>query len=215
LASAVLHVVYLGLLARAYELNDLSFAYPIARGTSPLLVSLGGLVVASERPGPLQATGIVVIAAGIVGIGLEAKKWDKTGLVLAILIGAVIATYTVIDGKGARRSGLPAQYNVWCFSTYGFAILMIQLAIRGRKITDVKSKAVFLALCGGATSVVAYAIVTWAMVHSPLSTVSALRETSTLFAAGIGVVFLKERLSMRRVFGCLAIVAGAVLVSRG
>ncbi len=212
LCSAVLHVLYLTLLAQVYKLNELSFAYPIARGTSPMLVAVGGFVTASEKPGLVQALGIVAIVAGIIGIGLESKKWDRLGLLVALAIGVVIALYTVVDGIGARRSGLPMQYNVWCFSTYGFAILVIQIAQRGRRILECSRSDFAMAFCGGMTSVIAYAIVTWAMVHSPMGSVSALRETSTLFAAGIGMIFLKERFSMQRALGCVAIVAGAVVI---
>ena len=180
-----------------------------------MLVAIGGFVTASEKPGLLQALGIVAIVAGIIGIGLESKKWDRLGLLVALAIGVVIALYTIIDGMGARRSELPMQYNVWCFSTYGFVILVIQIAQRGRKILDCPRKDFAMAFCGGITSVVAYTIVTWAMVHSPMGTISALRETSTLFAAGIGMVFLKERFSMQRTLGCVAIVVGAVMIGIG
>ncbi len=215
LASATLHVIYLWLLAQAYKINELSFAYPIARGSSPMLVSIGGLVVASERPGTLQAFGIVGIVTGIVAIGLESKHWDRKGLYVAILIGVLIACYTVIDGMGARSSGLPAQYNLWCFSIYGCTVLLIQLAVGGRKSFAGPKKNIAVACGGGVVSVIAYAIVTWAMVHSPMGMVSALRETSTLFAASLGIIFLKERFSIQKLVGCIAIAAGAVMIGLG
>jgi drug/metabolite transporter (DMT)-like permease len=213
LASAALHVVYLGLLARAYKVNELSFAYPIARGTSPMLVAIGAAIAASERPGIFQALGIVAIVGGIVTIGLESKHWDKTGFQLAIATGTVVAIYSVIDGIGARKSGLPTQYNIWCFSIYGLAVLIVQLSIYGRKAFHGRPTDIGIAFGGGVTSVVAYAIITWAMVSTPLGVVSALRETSTLFAAAIGLFFLKERFSLQKVAGCAAIVIGAVMIA--
>ena len=215
LASSTLHVVYLGLLAQAYKVNELSFAYPIARGSSPMLVCLGGILVASEHTRVLQTFGIIAIVSGIVAIGLVAKHWDRKGFLLALAIGAVIATYTVIDGIGARRCGLPTQYNLWCFSIYGLAILIIRLTMLGQKALHGSGKRIAFAFGGGVTSVVAYAIVTWAMVHVQMGAVSALRETSTLFAAGIGVLFLKEKFSLQKLFGCAAIVFGAALVGLG
>ena len=215
LASAALHVFYLGLLAQAYKHNELSFAYPIARGSSPMLVTVGGLLVAAERPGVLQVVGITLIVTGILVIGVESKHWDRRGLHVALLIGVVIACYTIIDGMGARSSGLPTQYNLWCFSLYGCAVLVIQLLIGGPKSLGGPAKNIAVACGGGVVSVVAYAIVTWAMVHSPMGMVSALRETSTLFAAGIGIFLLKERSSTQKLAGCLAIVVGAVLIGLG
>ncbi len=212
LASAALHTVYLGLLAQAYKVNELSFAYPIARGSSPMLVSLGGLLTASEKPGLLQALGILAIVAGIATIGLESKHWDPKGFRIALLIGVVIAIYTVIDGIGARRSGMPTPYNLWCFSVYGLSVLVFQVSQGGWKAFHGPPKNVAIAFGGGVTSVIAYAIVTWAMVRSPMGMVSALRETSTFFAAIIGLVLLRERFSIQKLAGCLAIVGGAAMI---
>jgi drug/metabolite transporter (DMT)-like permease len=215
LASSVLHVVYLHLLALAYKESELSFAYPIARGSSPMLVALGGLLVASERPSPLQTAGIVAIAAGIAAVGLASKHWDKRGFMIAMSIGLVIAIYTVLDAMGARISGAPLQYNVCDFSLYGCMILVLQLARGGLRSLAGPRKEIALAFGGGATSAVAYGIVTWAMVRAPMGTVSALRETSTLFAAGIGVLLLKERSSTQKMLGCAGIAAGAALIGLG
>ncbi|MDR3690490.1 MAG: EamA family transporter [Fimbriimonas sp.] len=215
LASSSLHVLYLMLLAKAYEVNELSFAYPIARGSSPILVSTGGFLLASERPGALQAIGIASIVGGIIGLGLGSKHWDRTGLLIALAIGCVIAIYTVIDGMAARRSGMPTEYNLWCFSVYGLAVLAIQLKNGGHRALHGSRKDVVLAFGGGVTSVVAYAIVTWAMARSPMGMVSALRETSTLFATAIGIVILRERFSRQKLACCAAIAAGAIMIGIG
>lgn len=218
LASASLHVVYLGLLAKAYRLNELSFAYPIARGSSPVLVAVGGLILAAEQPSWLQAVGIFSIVAGIIGIGLDSTHWDREGLIVALQIGAVIAVYTVLDGMGARRGGNSLQYNLWCFSIYGAAMLVRQFKTLGPKAFHGNAKDVGLAFGGGVTSVVAYGIVTWAMVHTKMGVVSALRETSIVFASVIGMVLLKEKFSSRKLAWSTLIAVGAVLIgisSRG
>lgn len=212
IGSSSLHIIYLGLLARAYRDNELSFAYPIARGSSPMLVALGALLVAAERPRVLQAVGIVLIVGGIAAIGLDAKHWDRRGFWIALLLGLVIATYTVIDGVGARRCGLPTSYNLWCFSIYGMTVFFLRLAVGGRSAFAGRAKHIGIAISGGATSVVAYAIVTWAMVGAPFGMVSALRETSSLFATAIGFIVLGERVSIQKLVGCVAIVAGAVTI---
>ena len=210
--SAALHVVYLSLLARAYSKNELSFAYPIARGTSPLLVAVGGASFAGEALRPLAILGIGAIVVGIIGLGIAGKHWDRHGLQTALAIGAVIAVYTVLDGIGARLCPSSAQYNVSCFALYGFMIAGSRLMRNGSTGLSGTRRDILLALGGGASSVVAYAIVTWAMVHSPLGAVSALRETSTLFAAGIGFLFLNEQFTVQKALGCTAIVVGAAMV---
>ncbi len=209
LTSAALNIVYLRLLATAYDKSELSFAYPIARGSSPLLVALGGAVLASERLSYSSLAGIALISGGILLIGLGAKAWNRHALVLALAVGFVIATYTVIDGLGARRCASSVQYNVWCFSIYGACVAAQNLrpGVLRRPVSALRAH--LPAMLSGAASVVAYGIVTWAMVRSPLGLVSALRETSSLFATVIGVVWLKERPTPLRVGGCLGIVLGA------
>jgi len=212
LVSSAFHVVYLLLLAQAYRHSELSFAYPIARGSSPMLVTIGGLLIASEHPSPLQAAGTVAVVLGIVALGLDSQAWDQAGFRVALAIGVVIAAYTVIDGIAVRRSGMPTQYNLWCFSLYGLTMLLIQLKTRGAKALAGDPKQIGLVFGGGVISVVAYAIVTWAMVHAPMGMVSALRETSTLFAALLGFLFLKERFSWKKLAFCSSIAAGAVII---
>lgn len=206
LASAALHIVYLGLLASAYEKTDLSVAYPIARGSSPLLVALGGASLASERLSLPSMIGILLVCGGILLIGLDSKKWDRSALAIALSIGAVIAAYTILDGLGARRCDSSAQYNLWCFSIYGCAV-----AVQRLRFGDVRCRlrGHLSSVVGGLFSVVAYSIVTWAMVHAQMGLVSALRETSTLFATLIGVAWLKERATLLRIAGCASIVLGS------
>ncbi|RYG26344.1 EamA family transporter [bacterium] len=206
LVSSVIHIVYLRLLASAYDKSELSFAYPIARGSSPLLVALGGAITASERLSLSSVAGIVLISGGILMIGLDAKHWSRHALFSALSVGAVIAAYTVVDGLGARRCDSSAQYNVWCFSIYG-AIVATQIRAGPKPFEEVRAN--LPALLSGAASVVAYSIVTWAMVHASMGLVSALRETSSLFAAVIGVIWLGERATPLRIAGCVGIVLGA------
>jgi len=209
LTSSALHIVYLRLLASAYENSDLSFAYPIARGSSPLLVALGGAILASERLSYGSLAGIALVSGGILLIGLEAKKLNRQALISALSVGVVIALYTVVDGLGARRCASSAQYNVWCFSIYGAFVAIQSLRIERDRGPLSELRANLPALLSGVASVVAYSIVTWAMVRAQMGLVSALRETSSLFATVIGVVWLKERATPLRIAGCLSMVLGA------
>jgi drug/metabolite transporter (DMT)-like permease len=153
--------------------------------------------------------GIALVSGGILLIGLEAKKWNRQALVLALSVGVVIATYTVIDGLGARRCASSTQYNVWGFSIYGAIVAAQNLRLGAREERLSELRAHLPALLSGAASVVAYGIVTWAMVRAPMGLVSALRETSSLFATVIGAIWLKERITPLRIGGCVSIVLGA------
>jgi drug/metabolite transporter (DMT)-like permease len=115
----------------------------------------------------------------------------------------------VVDGLGARKCESSAQYNVWCFSIYGAVVAAQSLRFAGDNGRLSELRAHLPALLSGIASVVAYSIVTWAMVRAPMGLVSALRETSSLFATVIGVVWLKERATPLRITGCSSIVLGA------
>jgi drug/metabolite transporter (DMT)-like permease len=118
-ASGLVHIFYNVTLVRSYRRNDLALAYPIARGSSPLLVTLGAALFAHEAVGPLHALGIAMISGGIVAIALQGRRVSRAGALAALTTGATIALYTVIDGIGVRLSnGQPLTYTAWMFMFY-------------------------------------------------------------------------------------------------
>ncbi|GAU04435.1 EamA family transporter [Burkholderia stabilis] len=216
-ASAVIHVVYTLLLVRAYEHGDLTVAYPVARGTAPLLVTLGAAAFAGERLDAGAQGGLVLICAGILAIGLEGGRGAKHRMTqvlpTAFATGVSIAAYSVVDGIGVRESGSTVGYTAWMFVLTG-AMMAAYYRLRAgplRLTQDVGETA--KAACGGVFAALAYGIVIWAMDRAPMGPVSALRETSVVFAALIARVYLGERLTPRRAAGCLVIAAGALLIS--
>ncbi|WP_082146250.1 EamA family transporter [Burkholderia pyrrocinia] len=216
-ASAVIHVVYTLLLVRAYEHDDLTVAYPVARGTAPLLVTLGAAAFAGERLDAAAQGGLVLICAGILAIGLEGGRGAKHRMTqvlpTAFATGVSIAAYSVVDGIGVRESGSTVGYTAWMFVLTG-AMMAAYYRLRAgplRLTQDVGETA--KAACGGVFAALAYGIVIWAMDRAPMGPVSALRETSVVFAALIARVYLGERLTPRRAAGCLVIAAGALLIS--
>ena len=111
------HVVYTLLLVRAYEHGDLSVAYPVARGTAPLLVTLGAAAFAGEHLNVGAQCGLVLICAGILAIGLERGRGAKHRMMqvlpTAFATGVSIAAYSVVDGIGVRESGNTVGYTAW------------------------------------------------------------------------------------------------------
>ena len=122
----------------------------------------------------------------------------------------MIAAYTLIDGQGARASGAPVSYTMWFFVANGVVIFGYGLARRGRAVGAYWGTHWRRALIGGSCAVGAYGIALWAMTRAPIASVAALRETSVLFAALIGVVMLKERFRLQRAVGTGAIIAGVM-----
>ncbi|WP_144108196.1 DMT family transporter [Paraburkholderia sp. BCC1886] len=213
-ASGLVHIVYNVTLVRSYRRNDLAQAYPIARGSSPLLVTLGAALFAHEAIGAWHVLGIVLISGGIIALAVNGRNVSRAGVLAALTTGATIALYTVIDGIGVRLSGGEAlAYTAWMFFFYW---LMPVLFVTSRglpallKPVTQTPMAVGSSLIGGLVSIAAYGIVIWALQSGAMGAVSALRETSVVFAVLIGRVFLGEPVSAKRWVACVVVAVGAV-----
>ena len=213
-ASGLVHIVYNVTLVRSYRRNDLAQAYPIARGSSPLLVTLGAALFAHEAIGPLHVLGIAMISGGIIAIAFEGRHVSRSGALAALTTGVTIALYTVIDGIGVRLSGGEAlAYTAWMFLFY-WLMPVLFVARRGFAAlwspARVAPMAIGVSLVGGLVSIAAYGIVIWALQSGAMGAVSALRETSVVFAVLIGRMFLRETVSGKRWLACVIVAGGAV-----
>ncbi len=210
-ASGLIHIVYNLSLVRAYRTGDLGEAYPIARGSSPVLVAVGAGLFAHERLSLTHGLGIILVSSGIISLALQRGHVSRAGTISALITGATIAVYSVIDGIGVRQDGNAISYTAWDFLFYALMpfIFIVRRGVRALRVPPVDIRNGFL---GGAASVAAYGIVIWAMQGAAMGTVSALRETSVLFAAVIGRIFLKEHLTPKRIISCAVIALGAVLI---
>lgn len=213
--SSALHVGYNLFLVGAYRHGDLGQVYPIARGSSPLLVTLGAALVAGEQPGALTAAGIVLVSVGILSLARGWTGASRAGLATALTTGAFIAAYSVTDGIGGRLSGDPIAYSAWLFVVDGVPMVVIFLAVRGRRapLYD-RSRETVMSAIGGLVSVVAYTVIISAASIGPMGPVSALRETSVIFAAVIGWLFLGEQFSALRLGSCALVALGAILLGQ-
>ena len=132
IASGVIHIVYNCCLVWSYRIGDFSRANPIARGSSPLLVALGALLTVQEAIAPIRLAGVVLVSAGILLLALQRGKVSGNSVVAALVTGAVIALYTVVDGVGVRLSaGHSLAYTPWMFAFY-WLMAPVFLALRGR-----------------------------------------------------------------------------------
>ena len=215
--SVIVHVVYFGLLVAAYREGDLSFVYTIVRGIPPALVALFAFIAAGESPSLLGLAGIALIASGVLALGggspFGARSRRATWLALATAL--TVATYTVLDGLGARASGEPIGYLLWLTTTQGALFAGIALAVHGRTLIAEVRERWMLGLMTGVLSAAGYGIVIWAMTEAPIALVAALRETSVLFAAVLGALLLREPFGRRRIAAALLVAAGAALVRFG
>ncbi|WP_369271599.1 EamA family transporter [Streptomyces sp. R11] len=209
LASALVHIVYFALLMKSFRLGDFGQAYPIARGTAPLVVAVLAAVFAHEVPNGWGAAGIALSCAGLTGValwGLRGRRPNWAAIGAALATGLSIAAYTVIDGLGVRASGSSLGYIAWLMVVEGLVIPAYAVwRWRGQTVAVLRPFAA-LGLLGAALSVTAYALVLWAQTKAELAPIAALRESSIIVGAAIGAVFFKER------FGAPRIAAAALLV---
>ena len=213
--SAVLQISYCLFLVRAYRDGDLVQIYPIARGSSPLLVTMGARVFAGEHLGPLAMSGVAMVSFGIIAMTFGRDRPNVKSILAALATGLFIASYTVTDGIGSRLSGHPQSYAAWLFLFQGAPMPLVYMAMRGRLAIDPYDRETLKAASSGILSLLGYGIVIWALALSPMGQVSALRETSILFAVLLGRVFLGERLTLNRIVAGVTIAIGAIVLSIG
>ena len=208
-ASSLIHFAYYATLAQAYRTGDLSFAYPLMRGSAPLLVALMGVVFLHELPGAHAMAGIALICAGIVSIAfVRGRRHRPAAAGWALTNAAVIAGYTLVDASGARASGNAIAYATWLIFVEGLPFLAWVAWRRGAPALAYLRRGWRRGLLAGAGSLAAYGIALYAMTQAPVAAVAALRETSVLFAALIGAFWLREGFGAMRIAGAASVVIG-------
>jgi drug/metabolite transporter (DMT)-like permease len=216
--SALIHLGYYFFLVAAYRHGDLSHVYPIARGLSPLLVACGAALLVGERLAAVALAGMVLISTGLASLAFErGSPWrgESRGLGFAAGTAVLIACYTVVDGMGVRRSGSAASYVAWLFVLDGVPLLAFVAVRRAVQLRAVLAREWRAGLAGGALQLAAYGLVIWAMSVAPLAAVSALRETSVIFAALIGTKLLGEPLGRTRVAAACLVTVGVIAMRAG
>ena len=217
-ASGIIHVAYFLLVGRLYRDADLSVSYPVMRGLAPVMSAAGALVWLGEQPTPAAAAAIALLVAGVLWMareGFRQKGADAAALAASLVNSAIIALYTLIDGEGARLAGNPFAYNAWADALTAAFYLPLTLALRGEGVWRALRADWARSSLSGAAAFVGYAIVIWAMTRAPIAPVAALRETSVVFAAFIGVYFLGEPGGKSRYFAVGLILAGVLALRLG
>ncbi|MFF8405693.1 EamA family transporter [Streptomyces sp. NPDC014846] len=215
LASAVVHIAYYALLMTSFRLGDFGQAYPIARGSAPLVVTVLAAVFAHELPSGWAAAGIAVSCLGLTGVslwGLRGRRPDWAAIGAALATGLTIAAYTVLDGLGVRAAHSPLGYIAWLMAVQGVVIPAYMYARRRGDTVRLLRPHAGLGLLGSALSVAAYALVLWAQTRAALAPVAALRESSIIVGAAIGALFFKERFGAPRIAAAGLLVVGIGLM---
>lgn len=214
-AGVGLHMGYQLFLIYAYRVGDLTQVYPIARGSAPLIVAAISVVFLGVTLARAELLAVLIIGVGILSLALtrhaDGQRNGKAAL-FALITGCFIAGYSLVDGTGARAAGTALGYFGWLALINALALALVVGWRAPQTLTKIRTEGRALFWWGGGASFLAYAIVTWAFTQAPIALVTALRETSIIFALLIGVVFLKEPLNLIKVFSTATVVLGAALL---
>lgn len=210
--SCALQVVYTVLVAKTYQVSDMSQTYPLMRGTAPLLVAVISVLALHDSLSPLAWIGIAVICCAILLMAFNGRARSRRGIVLALCNACFIAGYTLVDGTGVRLSGTALGYTLWTFLMNGFCLLAWAMVARRREVSHYMARHWKKGVLGGVGTMGSYGLALWAMTQAPLAIVAALRETSILFGALLAFFILKEHLRGLRILAICGIAAGAMLL---
>jgi len=213
--SVLLHAGYKIALASLYRNTDLGQAYPIARGLAPIMATIFGIVVLRELPRPSLLGGIGLISLGIMALFLErtVNRLSTVAIVPALLVGITVAAYSVVDAYGVRRHGDWLGFTAWlvaldCTAFMGYAFL-----VRGRSMIATWRADSVRTFGSGCLGLASFGIFIWALGRAPVGAVSALRETSAIFAAIIGALLLHEPATWRRYLAATTVMLGVIVIS--
>jgi drug/metabolite transporter (DMT)-like permease len=211
--SALIHQGYQNFLLTAYQTGKFTTVYPIARGFGPLVATIISIIFLGVYLKVLTILSILLISAGVILIGIFSKSVIKNNKILytSLAAGVFIGIYSVVDGYGARLSGSAISYMSWVFI---FSALFFPVVLHFRKQKNIlkktltEGKVVFWV--GGSFSYLAYVITVWAFTKAPIPMVSALRESSIIFAIFIGYFYLKDKISFYKIISILLIFLGVI-----
>jgi drug/metabolite transporter (DMT)-like permease len=215
-ASVVIHNFYYFFLLRAYAHGDLSLVYPIARGLGPTLVAVISGTVIGEFLNFRESVGVVLVSLGIAGLAFARgipNLGERRAIVLAVCTGFTIAGYTVVDGLGARASGDALGYIAWLNILEGPWVFFVAMWRRGPTLFTYMRKFWWRGTAGGTVATIGYGIAIWASSLGSIAHVSALRETSVLFASLMGTFLLHEPFGRFRIVAAVVLVAGLLAMN--
>ncbi len=208
IVSTLVHTIYSLNLIRAYGLGNLSVAYPIARGTAPLVVAVVSVVYLGDSLGPTEFLAVLLIVLGVICLGAFRLDQSFMGLLFSVLTGVFIGTYTLLDGQGGRIGSSPHAYAAWLFLLTAVPVVAIAFMTRRGTFAKLSRPLWSKGVSVGVVSAASYWVIVWAMSVAPMGLVAAVRESSVVFAALIGSFFLRERV---RWIGVVLVFGGIVL----
>lgn len=213
IVSSILHGFYRLLVIFSYDYGDLSFIYPIARGTSSLLLVIISLIYLTDKISLLGFIAIMTVCMGLFLISYSDKiKFNYSAFGLGFLTAIMITAYTLVDGIGVRHSENPFSFLYWMLLLNGTPALITSFFFKNNGLRTVNKNLIFTGMVFGVLAPLAYGLAVWCMQFLPIAYVSSMRETSIIFATLIGALLLKEKTASKRVIPSIFVVIGISLI---
>ena len=215
------HFFYQMCLVRAMQHADLSLVFPVMRGAAPLLTACVALLLLGEHLTPLAWVGLVLATAALLtfvlppaGTGLRAHP-DARALAWAAATAVGIALYNTLDARGTRLAPEPFTFITWLFLLDPIGVTIVVVLRRRRVFAEVARMRWRYGVAAGVLSTISFGSTLYAFSLAEVARISALRETSVVFAAIMGSRFLREAFGLRRIVAAIALAAGLVLMQFG
>ncbi len=217
LGTIAVHTAYYWTLLQSYRFGDLSHAYPLARGSAPMLLTLAAPLTLAETFSAAEIAGVATISIGILTlVGWRRDTMgDWRGIAFPLATGVIIASYTTLDALGVRASGSPYGYVGWLFFLDGILLPAYVLARRPLAMREAARTSAPMLLAGGLAMTVGYGLVLIAFSFGSATHVATLRETSVILAALIGTRLLGEPFGPRRIVAAGLVAIGAIILELG
>ena len=221
LVSIMVHWFYQFCLVRALHRGDLSLVFPVMRGLAPLVTACIAVFALKEYLTWVQSAGLMLASLAIIVFALPtgktatARRLDRTALTWALLTALGVGLYAVADTRAARAMPNPMTFVVWLFLLDWIGVTLVTLIQRRGRIKAAIARQWKGGLAGGILGTFSYALAIYAYTLTDAAIVTALRETSVVFAAGLGAIFLKEGFGYRRILAAAALASGLLLMQAG
>ena len=214
LISAALHAVYQFALIWSYDVSNFSVAFPVARGVSPIFAAILGIAFLGDFLSLVTMLGIAIVCLGILGVAAYGKM-SFTGFVAAIITGLLTSIYTAVDAHSVRIAPTALTFIAWSYILEVVAMPTLFLYRHGHEAIEVLRPDFRMGVIAAIGTLVSFGAALFALSFAPVGIVSALRELSVLAGLIIAVLFLKERIDTKLLFGGLAVVVGAIFIVTG
>ncbi|WP_287883764.1 MULTISPECIES: DMT family transporter [Paracoccus] len=220
LLSGLIHLAYSLCLQRGYQVADLSVVYPVARGTGPMLSTIGAFLILGETPSGTGLIGLVLVVAGIMLIATQGKlaaftrPGGQSGVRWGTATGGLIACYTVVDAYAVKVLSIAPVVLDWFSNLLRFFLLLPLVLANPRRAIEAMRGHWWTAVGVGLLSPLSYILVLAALTGgAPLSLVAPMREMSMMVGALLGMLILREAVGPWRLAGCGVLIAGVILLS--